>query len=277
MGAQGKAGRQARLATPSPRTLDPTSSELAPLDPTPPDLVIFDCDGVLIDSEVISAQTLVELAAEAGIAFDTAHVAAHFLGRSFPTVARAIAETWGRPLPQGFEAEYRARLLRRFEGELRPTPGAADVLRLCAAPSCVATSSSPERARRSLEAAGLAALAGRVFTASEVPRGKPAPDLFLHAAREMGADPARCLVIEDSAPGLRAARAAGMGLAFFAGGSHLRGGRGGGFDMDPPLRAFPDWAALARAYPVLAGAPRDNAGQEPRGAGPEAGGERASR
>jgi HAD superfamily hydrolase (TIGR01509 family) len=218
-----------------------------------PDLVIFDCDGVLIDSEVISARVLVELAAEAGILFDVAHVAAHFLGRSFPTVARAIAETWG-PLPPGFEAEYRARLLRRFEGELRPTPGAADALRLCSVPSCVATSSSPERARRSLAIAGLAPLVGRVFTASEVSRGKPAPDLFLHAAREMGASPARCLVIEDSAPGLRAAEAAGMASAFFAGGSHLAAGRGGGFDMAPPVRAFPDWAALARAHPVLAGA-----------------------
>jgi HAD superfamily hydrolase (TIGR01509 family) len=233
MDAQGMAGR--RAAT-----------------PPPPDLVIFDCDGVLIDSEVISARVLVELAAEAGIIFDAGFVAAHFLGRSFPTVARAIAETWG-PLPQGFEGEYRARLLRRFEDDLRPTSGAAEALRACAVPSCVATSSSPERARRSLDIAGLAPLVGRVFTASEVARGKPAPDLFLHAARAMGADPARCLVIEDSAPGLLAAKAAGMGFAFFAGGSHLAAGRGGGFDMAPPVRAFPDWAALARAVPVLAG------------------------
>lgn len=260
--------------TRAPRAITPGPAAPAP---APPDLVIFDCDGVLIDSEVISARTLVELAAEAGIVFDAAYVAARFLGRSFPTVARAIAETWGRPLPPGFEAEYRARLLRRFEGELRPTPGAADALRRCAVPSCVATSSSPERARRSLEAAGLAALVGRVFTASEVARGKPAPDLFLHAARRMGADPARCLVIEDSAPGLRAARAAGMDVAFFAGGSHLAGGRGGGFDMNPPPRAFPDWAALAQAHPVLAGSPEGEAGEELRDAGSEAGGERASR
>lgn len=217
-----------------------------------PDLVVFDCDGVLVDSEAISAEVLVGLAAEAGVLFDRAHVAAHFLGRSFPTVARSIREAWGRPLPPGFEGEYRARLLRRFATELRPTPGAADVLRSCAVPFCVATSSSPERARRSLEAAGLAPLVRHLFTASEVARGKPAPDLFLHAAARMGAEPSRCLVVEDSAPGIEAARAAGMAVAFFAGGGHLAGGRGGGFDTDPPARAFPDWAALAQAFPVLA-------------------------
>ena len=237
-------------------------------DAAPPELVIFDCDGVLIDSEVISAEVLVGLAAEAGVCFDRAHVAAHFLGRSFPTVALAIREGWGRPLPPGFEAEYRARLLRRFARELRPTPGAAEALRACAVPSCVATSSSPERARASLEAAGLAPLVRRLFTASEVSRGKPAPDLFLHAARAMGADPARCLVVEDSAPGIEAARAAGMAVAFFAAGGHLAAGRGGGFDTDPPCRAFRDWAALARAFPVLAGHLPDRA---PRVPGPAQG------
>lgn len=215
-----------------------------------PELVIFDCDGVLIDSEVISAQVLVELAAEAGITFDAAHVREHFLGRSFPTVARSIREGFGTTLPSDFEARYRARLLDRFEAELRPTEGILDLLARLAVPACVATSSSPERAARSLAIAGLDRFLPRVFTASLVPQGKPAPDLFLHAAAEMGVPPERCLVIEDSRPGLLAARAAGMEAAFFAGGSHLRDG-GAGFDMDPPVRAFRSWPELLSAYPAL--------------------------
>ena len=214
------------------------------------DLVIFDCDGVLIDSEMISAAVLVELAAEAGVVFDAAHVRETFLGRSFPAVAQSIRESFGIPLPPDFEARYRARLLDRFEAELRPTEGVVELLGRLAVPACVATSSSPPRAARSLAIAGLDRFLPRVFTASLVPRGKPAPDLFLHAAAAMGAAPERCLVIEDSRPGLLAARAAGMEVAFFMGASHLRD-VGAGFDMDPPVRAFRSWPDLVAAYPAL--------------------------
>jgi HAD superfamily hydrolase (TIGR01509 family) len=215
-----------------------------------PDLVIFDCDGVLIDSEVISARVLVELAAEAGIAFDAAHVREHFLGRSFRTVARSIRESFGLPLPPDFEATYRARLLDRFESELRPTEGVLDLLSRLAVPACVATSSSPQRAGRSLAIAGLDRFLPRVFTASLVPRGKPAPDLFLHAAAAMGARPDRCLVIEDSRPGILAARAAGMEVALYAGGSHLRDA-GAALDLDPPVLAFRSWSEILAAWPSL--------------------------
>lgn len=215
-----------------------------------PDLLIFDCDGVLIDSEVISARVLVELAAEAGARFDAAHVREHFLGRSFPTVAASIRDSFGIALPPDFEARYRAQLLARFEAELRPMPGVLDLLGRLAVPACVATSSSPPRAARSLAIAGLDRFFPQVFTASLVPRGKPAPDLFLHAAAAMGAAPDRCLVVEDSRPGLLAGRAAGMEVAFFAGGSHLRD-LGVGFDMDPPVRAFRSWPELVSAYPAL--------------------------
>lgn len=214
------------------------------------DLVIFDCDGVLIDSEVISAAVLIELAAEAGIRFDADHVRDNFLGRSFPTVARSIREHFGVALPEDFERRYRSRLLERFEDDLRPTEGLADLLPRLTVPACVATSSSPERAARSLAIVGLDRLLPHVFTASLVARGKPAPDLFLHAAREMGVAPERCLVIEDSPPGLIAARAAEMQLAFYAGASHWRG-RHRGFDMSPPLQAFEAWTELFEAYPAL--------------------------
>lgn len=221
-----------------------------------PALVIFDCDGVLVDSEVLSADVLVTVAAEAGVAFDTAYVARHFLGRSFPTVAQTIRDDFGAVLPADFEMLYRSRLLERFDAELRPTPGIEALLERFAVPSCVATSSSPARVTRSLSVTGLDRYFDRVFTASEVARGKPAPDLFLLAAASMGAEPASCLVIEDSLPGVLAARAAGMAVAAYTGGSHMAAlrinGRGGApFDMDPPLQAFGTWADLARAYPAL--------------------------
>lgn len=212
--------------------------------PARPDLLILDCDGVLVDSEVISAAVLVELAGEAGVVFDAAHVARHFLGRSFPTVARSIREAFGVQLPEGFEAEYRRRLLGRFERELRPTAGAEAFLAALAVPACIATSSSPPRAARSLAVTGLDRFSLRVFTASEVERGKPAPDLFLHAAQAMGAEPARCLVVEDSRPGVEAARAAGMAVALFTGGSH----RVPPFDTGGSVGAFGDWPALSRAF-----------------------------
>lgn len=236
-------------------------------------LVIFDCDGVLIDSEVISAAVLIELAAEAGVAIDAPYVREHFLGRSFPTVAKTIRERFRVELAAGFEAAYRARLLRRFETELTVTAGLWEALGRLRAPACVATSSSPERAARSLAITGLDRVFPHVFTASQVARGKPAPDLFLHAAARMEAAPASCLVIEDSRPGLLAARAAGMAAALFTGASHMAGldvtdldkggldadGLGtdgldaGGFDTDPPLRAFETWASLADGHPALFG------------------------
>lgn len=187
-----------------------------------PDLIIFDCDGVLIDSELLSADVMIEDLAALGLAIDRAYVRRHFLGRSFPTVARTIREELGQPLPEGFEMRYRTRLLERFETELRPTPGIEQVLEELDCSFCVATSSSPPRVARSLAISGLAPYFDeRVYTASEVEHGKPAPDLFLHAAARMGARPERTVVIEDSGPGLAAAAAAGMRVILYAGGGHM--------------------------------------------------------
>ncbi|KFE34909.1 HAD family hydrolase [Thioclava atlantica] len=200
------------------------------------DLVIFDCDGVLIDSEIISAQMLVEELAKLQVRIDLDYVARHFLGRSYPTVMNQIRDAFGLDLPESFEAQYRARLLDAFEADLEVMPGVAEVLDQIATPWCVATSSSRPRAERSLAIAGLAERVGdRLFTASQVTHGKPAPDLFQLAAREMGAEPARCLVIEDSLNGLRAGRAAGMKVWRFTGGSHLAGR-----DLTAPEEARPD-------------------------------------
>ncbi len=199
-------------------------------------LVIFDCDGVLIDSEAISARMLIAELAGHGVTVTPEHVAATFLGRSYAVVLAEVRERFGIVLPDGFEATYRARLLAAFETELRVMPGVAAVIGALGVPCCVATSSSPARAHRSLALAGLAeTFRGRVFTASEVARGKPAPDLFLHAAAKMGVAPEACLVIEDSLTGVRAARAAGMEVWRFLGGSHFAG-----LDTTEPGDAAPD-------------------------------------
>ena len=186
------------------------------------DLVIFDCDGVLIDSEIISARMLIDALASLGVQIDLAYVAQYFLGRSYPTVMAQIRHDFALDLPASFEDDYRTRLLAAFERDLQVMPGVAAVLQMLTVPFCVATSSSPRRVEHSLRLTGLWPLVqGRVFTASEVAHGKPAPDLFLHAAARMNATPARCLVIEDSLTGIRAAHAAGMEVWRFTGGSHL--------------------------------------------------------
>ena len=188
------------------------------------ELVIFDCDGVLIDSEIISARMLVSELTRLGVAIDLPYVVRHFLGRSYPVVMDQIRRDFGLNLPPSFEEQYRERLLEAFRAGLRIMPGVAAVLDTLAVPVCVATSSSPRRAAMSLHLVGLGALVGpRLFTASQVARGRPAPDLFLHAASEMGAAPSACLVIEDSLPGIRAGLAAGMQVWRFTGGSHLAG------------------------------------------------------
>lgn len=188
----------------------------------PFDLVIFDCDGVLVDSEIISAKMLIAELENLGVHVDLDYVARHFLGRSYPTVMAQIRRDFSLDLPQDFEDAYRVRLLAAFERDLKVMPGSAGVLDTLALPHCVATSSSPRRVEQSLRITGLwPRVEGRVFTASEVANGKPAPDLFLHAATRMGVQPDRCLVIEDSLTGIRAARAAGMEVWRFVGGSHL--------------------------------------------------------
>ncbi|MDP5308144.1 HAD family hydrolase [Paracoccus spongiarum] len=204
-----------------------------------PDLIIFDCDGVIADSEIISATVLIAQLAELGLPVTLDEVRRDFLGRSFPTVARLLRDRFGQPLPGDFEASYRRRLLDRFATELRPTPGLTEMLAGLTHPACVATSSSPPRVATTLAVLGLTARFGpHVFTASEVANGKPAPDLFLLAARRMGIAPARCLVVEDSPPGIAAGLAAGMQVLHYRGGAHLRG-----LPATPgPVRGFDNWA-----------------------------------
>jgi HAD superfamily hydrolase (TIGR01509 family) len=199
------------------------------------DLVIFDCDGVLIDSEIISARMLVTELARLGLQIDLSYVERHFLGRSYPVVMETIRQEFGLDLPTEFETRYRENLLAVFRQELKAVPHVSEVLEMIGVPFCVATSSSPRRAEISLTLAGLRHLvAGRLYTSTMVARGKPAPDLFLLAAQEMGARPERTLVIEDSLTGIRAGLAAGMTVWRFVGGSHL-----GAETPEEPLDAQP--------------------------------------
>ncbi|MDF2369627.1 MAG: HAD family hydrolase [Rhizobiaceae bacterium] len=216
------------------------------------DLVIFDCDGVLIDSEILSAQTLIGLLADLGITIDLDHVQKHFLGRSFPTVAALIREQFSTVLPQGFEQTYRSELLVRFEEGLLPTPGIEQVLTELAVPACVATSSSPERANKSMQISGLARYFDqKIYTASLVARGKPAPDLFLHVAKCEGVLPQNCLVIEDSQPGLEAARAAGMIVWHYRGASHLKSTQPVAFRARDAHVQFDSWNGFFDLMPAL--------------------------
>jgi HAD superfamily hydrolase (TIGR01509 family) len=188
-------------------------------------LVIFDCDGVLVDSEHLSAQVLVETFAGIGVTIDLAFVFENFLGHSFPEVAARYAKAHGAGIPETFEADYRIRLLDKFSTDLKPMPSIENVLDELSVPCCLATGSSLIRVRQSLEVTALAwRFTDRVFATSMVARGKPAPDIFLHAAKAMGVAPAQCLVIEDSATGIAAAHAAGMTVWQFTGGCHFRHG-----------------------------------------------------
>ncbi|MEM8868872.1 MAG: HAD family hydrolase [Pseudomonadota bacterium] len=215
----------------------------------PIELVIFDCDGVLIDSEGLSAEVLLALLADQGLTLDFDYFCVNFVGRSFHTVADDIRRTFDMDLPIGFEDAYRTKLLEAFEARLQPTPGIKEAVARLRPAYCVATSSSPKRAHNSLRIAGLTEVFGaNVFTASQVNLGKPAPDLFLFTAEQMGVDPAACLVIEDSLPGIDAAVGAGMEVLRFTGGAHLRNRR---LKHRMTIRTFDNWPDLFQLMPSL--------------------------
>jgi HAD superfamily hydrolase (TIGR01509 family) len=183
------------------------------------ELVIFDCDGVLVDSEPIAVRIDVEMFAEVGMTLSEQEVIDRFVGRSPEVLVEAVQEHLGHPPPDGWEERGERNLRRAFEAELQPVSGIAEALERISLPMCVASGSPPERLRFKLELTGLyERFAGRIFSAREVANGKPAPDLFLHAARHLGVNPADCVVVEDSRYGVEAARAAGMDVLAYAGG-----------------------------------------------------------
>ena len=186
-----------------------------------PELIIFDCDGVLVDSEPISIAVLVDVVTAAGVTISEETAYERFLGKSMATITEILRTDFDLVVTQAHLEDIRAELYARFRQNLKPIAGVSDVLKRLAMPYCVASSSQPERIRLSLQVTGLLEqFEPHIYSATMVKRGKPFPDLFLHAARGMGAQPDRCLVIEDSPPGILAAKEAGMRVFAFTGGSH---------------------------------------------------------
>jgi len=186
---------------------------------TPVRLVIFDCDGVLVDSERLAVRIDVAVLTELGWPMTEAEVVERFMGRTDDDMASQIEAHLGRPLPANWEEPFQHLYREAFEAELAPVPGIVEALDGIPVITCVASSGSHERIRYTLGLTGFyRRFVGRIFSASEVGRGKPAPDLFLHAATRMGVHPAGCAVIEDSRYGVEAARAAGMRAFGYAGG-----------------------------------------------------------
>ena len=208
------------------------------------DLVIFDNDGVLVDSEGHANQILSDLLNQSGwgVNMTREESMAEFLGRSLAAIRQRIEARLGHALPDDFEERYHARLFEVFDRELTAVPGVEDALERIRVPTCVASSGTHERIRRALAATGLLPrFAGRIFSAEDVARGKPAPDLFLHAARSLGVAPSRCAIVEDSPLGVDAANAAGMiafGFARLTPAAVLSHARGGIFSSMAELPAL---------------------------------------
>ncbi len=207
-------------------------------------LVIFDCDGVLVDSEPVSQRVSLEMIAERGVAMLPEEMAARYLGTSDVDMVRDIEPRLGMAFPAGFVDEMQARKLVAFRAGVPVIDGVAGAVEAIASAGlalCVASSGPRDATRVKLESAGLLApFEGHLFSAYDVPRGKPHPDLFLYAAAQMGVAPERCAVVEDSLPGVQGAVAAGMRVLGYApegGGAALR---------DAGAEAFEDMADLRR-------------------------------
>jgi HAD superfamily hydrolase (TIGR01509 family) len=187
-----------------------------------PEVVIFDCDGVIVDSEVIALAVTRRRLCEAGLRLTDDEARKRFLGLRLDSVVRSVETELGASLPKDFSADLSREILSTFERELKGVEGVRQAVGALQARVCVASSSAPDRLSFALRVTSYESLfAPNIFSAAEVAQGKPSPDLFLLAARAMGAAPKDCLVIEDSVAGVAAARAAGMRVFGFVGGSHF--------------------------------------------------------
>ena len=213
-------------------------------------LVIFDCDGVLVDSEVISNSVLARLLSDEGLPTTLAQARRDYQGLLLDEVVRDAEARLGRSLPAGWLERYERERTQAFREELQAVPGAAaTVARIQAAgiAACVASQGKLEKTRLSLELTGLRPLFGEraLFSAYSVPCGKPAPDLFLDAARTMGAEPAACVVVEDTPSGVAAAVAADMRVLGYAADSDEQALRAAGAEIVQSLDEVPGLLGLA--------------------------------
>ncbi|WP_406180551.1 HAD family hydrolase [Streptomyces sp. NBC_01006] len=218
----------------------------------PIELVIFDCDGVLVDTERIAARVNVALGAELGWPLTEEEVIHLFIGRSSASNRETVAGRLGAEAAREWEERFARMHAQAVDEGLTPVEGLPEALAAITLPTCVASSGTHEKMRHTLGRTGLyERFAGRIHSATEVDRGKPAPDLFLYAARRMGVAPSACAVVEDSRPGVEAARAAGMRSFGYAGGltpaDHLSGP---GTVLFTDMRDLPDLLARAGAGAV---------------------------
>jgi HAD superfamily hydrolase (TIGR01509 family) len=209
------------------------------------DLIIFDCDGVLVDSEVISCRAHADVLSRHGYPITQQQVFDRFLGRSTRQANSEVEAELGRALPDDFHVQLQDELFRSFEADLEAVAHIHEALDAISQAVCVASSGSHPRMRVTLGRTRLHdRFAPNIFSASQVVNGKPAPDLFLFAARQMTVPPERCLVIEDSLPGVTGGRAAGMTVLGFHGGSHCRPGHGDSLRAAGAAAIFDDMRQL---------------------------------
>jgi len=209
------------------------------------DLVIFDCDGVLVDSEVISCRVHADVLTRHGYPITAEQVRARFLGRTAQDAVAEVERELGRQLAETYDLERRTTLLAALADAVEAIPHLADALDAIDTPMCVASSAAHEKIFTTLSRTGLyQRFAPHIFSGSQGSNGKPAPDLFLFAAKQMAALPRRCVVIEDSVPGVTGALAAGMTVLGFHGGSHCRPGDDNAFRATGVAVTFDDMRQL---------------------------------
>jgi HAD superfamily hydrolase (TIGR01509 family) len=219
-------------------------------------LTIFDCDGVLIDSEILAAEVHAELLTGLGLAISQQEVIARFTGMTHEQMVELINQQLGRPLPEDYRERSVLELDRRLEG-VKPIEGILPLLERLQGPRCVCSNSGPERLKLSLTTVGLwARFQPHVFSAPALGRSKPAPDVFLHAARVFGVDPRDAIVIEDSSHGVSGGVAAGMRVIGFTGGGHSWPGHAEALSKAGAVKVVPRLADVLPAIESLSRAPR---------------------
>ena len=173
--------------------------------------IIFDCDGVLVDSEYISNTTLVAMASDLGVSISDEYALKHFSGKSLKYCFDYIESLFGQKLPENFEQQFRTKTFEAFATELQPIKGIHNVLKRIDIPFCVASNGPLEKTKLNLTVTNLIDyFEGKIFSAYEIGSWKPNPELFLYAAKNMGFEPRECLVVEDSISGIQAAKAGGF-------------------------------------------------------------------
>jgi HAD superfamily hydrolase (TIGR01509 family) len=217
-------------------------------------VIIFDCNGVLVDSEPIATVVLAHELQRAGIQVTPQIISRYFTGRRPADVLAEVEAATGTALPSNFASNVAYATMSRLRAELRATPHVAYALSWLRGPKCVASSSPLERIKLSLEVTDLRRYFGtNVFSASDVTAGKPKPDLFLHAAAQVGIDPKDCIVVEDSPAGIGAAVAAGMTAIGFVGGTHAAPNLGDELSKAGAREVIHDMRALKGAVVALRG------------------------